>query len=85
MGARSARSRLLDESVAPQTIDVPKMNYPAALVKRAENSVNLLLLDAGLLSQLFQGHWLLGQPYHDLSRKIHVHVGLTIFICYGVL
>ena len=80
-----ALSRLLDGSVAPQTIDVLKVNYPAALVKRAENSVNLLLLDAGLLSQLFQGHWLLGQPYQDLSRKINVHVLLTIFIDPGVL
>ena len=55
-----ALSSLLDWSVAPQAIDIPKVNYPAALVKRAENLVNLLPLDAGLLSQFFQGHWLLG-------------------------
>jgi len=54
---RCARERFLNGSVSPYVIVVPEVNYLPTPMKRAENSVNTLLLDAGLLSQLFQGHW----------------------------
>jgi len=53
-------SRFLNESVTPHAIFVPEVDYPPIPMKRAENPVNPLLFDAGLISQLFQGHRPLG-------------------------
>jgi len=54
--SRRASSRFLSGSVSPHVIVVPTVDDLPTLMKRAENPVNPLLLDAGLLSQLLQGH-----------------------------
>ena len=53
---RCAREGFLNGSVSPYVIVVPEVDYLPTPMKRTESSVNTLFLDAGFLSQLFQGH-----------------------------